>query len=998
MSEDHVPIKTEADTEAEKPEANDTARTEDAAESSSDDEPLSNKVDRKAPEPQKQTCPDESDDSEDDVPLGDRKGAVETKVKKEEDPAPIKTEAMPDVPKKAAKMATKPSKSDSDKNNNGKVEAAKSSSEPKSKAQESSDDDDDDQPLAARSSSAPKPKPKAEESSDDDDDDDQPLAARSSTKPKPKPTESSDDDYEDDKPLAARSTKSSTKPKPKPKPKVEEESSDDEDDKPLSKRVKVEAPVKPEAADDSDDDNAPLSKRVESKKPVKKEAKKAQSTPKKDGKPVKTEEEKEAIRKERAETKARRDAMEAKAPTFKWWDKKVRTDGLKWDYLEHKGVLFPPPYQPHGVKMLYDGQKVELTPEQEEPATWYAVMYESDYLKKKIFRDNFWKGWKKKLGEKHVIKKLDKCDFKPIYDWSLEQKAKKLTITREEKKKMQLEKENLEAEYGFCKIDDHFEKIGNYRVEPPGLFRGRGEHPKQGCLKGRIMPENITLNLSEEAEVPPCPIEGHKWGEIRHDPTVTWLGMYKDTIMGETKYVFLSAASSFKGMSDLKKFEKARQLGKHIEKIRTDYKTQLTSKDLFTKQRATALYLIDKLALRVGGAKDEDEADTVGCCSLRTEHLELLTTEDEDEEGNKTIEYKVHFDFLGKDSIRYDQTHPLDKQPWLNLKEFKATGEKDGKEGCDLFTKVAPQLLNQYLQTLMKGLTAKVFRTYNASKTLDTLLQKDAGSKIAEKVVFYNRANRDVAILCNHQRAKPKGFDESLGKVDLGIQDAQEKYDEAKRNYHKAKKAENKNEQAKFKSQVKQLKERLEDKKGKRQTKIDLATVALGTSKINYLDPRISVAWCKKTEVPLSKVFTKTLLKKFPWAMDVTPEWRFEYVDCEGEEAEPAKCFLDDDGDVAGGGMGRNDDDDDEDEAPKKRKATAKKTKSSPAKSSKKRKHKSSDDDDDDDDDSDDDSDDDDQPLAQRKVKKTPEKRKPVKEDDSSDDDDVPLSKRLKES
>lgn len=37
-------------------------------------------------------------------------------------------------------------------------------------------------------------------------------------------------------------------------------------------------------------------------------------------------------------------------------------------------------------------------------------------------------------------------------------------------------------------------------------------------------------------------------------------------------------------------------------------------------------------------------------------------------------------------------------------------------------------------------------------------------------------------------------------------------------------------------------------------TKEDLKTVALGTSKINYLDPRISVAWCKREEVPIEKV------------------------------------------------------------------------------------------------------------------------------------------------
>ena len=39
---------------------------------------------------------------------------------------------------------------------------------------------------------------------------------------------------------------------------------------------------------------------------------------------------------------------------------------------------------------------------------------------------------------------------------------------------------------------------------------------------------------------------------------------------------------------------------------------------------AVAVFLIDRLALRVGGEKNTDEeADTVGCCSLRVEHVSL---------------------------------------------------------------------------------------------------------------------------------------------------------------------------------------------------------------------------------------------------------------------------------------------------------------------------------------------------------------------------------------
>lgn len=64
------------------------------------------------------------------------------------------------------------------------------------------------------------------------------------------------------------------------------------------------------------------------------------------------------------------------------------------------------------------------------------------------------------------------------------------------------------------------------------------------------------------------------------------------------------------------------------------------------RQLGTATYLIDKLALRVGNEKSEEEADTVGCCSLRVEHIQIL-------EDNQ-----IGFDFLGKLILPYSiQSH-----------------------------------------------------------------------------------------------------------------------------------------------------------------------------------------------------------------------------------------------------------------------------------------------------------------------------------------------------
>ena len=71
----------------------------------------------------------------------------------------------------------------------------------------------------------------------------------------------------------------------------------------------------------------------------------------------------------------------------------------------------------------------------------------------------------------------------------------------------------------------------------------------------------------------------------------------------------------------------------------------------------------------------------------------------------------------------------------------------------DLKNELSPtnQISFSYLQQFMPDLTAKVFRTYNASFTLETQLQlydadRDGTSQEA-LVSFYNEANKKVFIL-----------------------------------------------------------------------------------------------------------------------------------------------------------------------------------------------------------------------------------------------------------
>jgi DNA topoisomerase-1 len=125
-----------------------------------------------------------------------------------------------------------------------------------------------------------------------------------------------------------------------------------------------------------------------------------------------------------------------------------------------------------------------------------------------------------------------------------------------------------------------------------------------GKLKQRVDTEQVSLNLSECAAIPMCSIPGHAWGDVRHDPRGQWLATWKENINNQSKYMQLAAQSSFKGKSDRTKYNKAARLCDKIVDIRKSYKEDLKWKDKETRQLATAVWVIDRLALRVGGEKD----------------------------------------------------------------------------------------------------------------------------------------------------------------------------------------------------------------------------------------------------------------------------------------------------------------------------------------------------------------------------------------------------------
>lgn len=751
--------------------------------------------------------------------------------------------------------------------------------------------------------------------------------------------------------------------------------SDDEDDLmpasvvPTTKRVvdsDDELPAKKKVKTETKKVKAPAVKKAQVKTTVKKEpatkknpVKKTTTTKvKKD--PVKKETvKKTSVKKETvtASGKVKKEETEETEEVYKWWENDNQDDSIKWETLEHKGVMFPPPYEvlPSSVKMKYDGKPITLAPDAEEVAGFFGAMLETEHAQNPTFQKNFFTDFKAVIkesggakdadGKKVSILSFSKCDFSDMYAYFERKREEKKATSPAEKKAIKAARDEIEEPYKVCLLNGRKEQVGNFRIEPPGLFRGRGAHPKTGKLKRRVLPEQITINIGKGCPVPQPPA-GHNWAEVRHDNAVAWLAMWHENINNNIKYVLFAANSSLKGMSDYKKFEKARELKKHVKNIRKDYEKELKDEAMFNRQRATAMYLIDVLALRAGGEKGDDEADTVGCCSLRFEHITLQPPS------------TVVFDFLGKDSIRYHQEVEVTPQVFKNLKIFKKAPKKVGD---DIFDRLDPSVLNKHLQNYMPGLTAKVFRTYNASKTMQDQLEliPNEGT-VAEKLVKFNAANRAVAILCNHQKTVSKTHGDTVGKIedrinevvwqkwrhkrmvlalepkllkkdpkyfeDLDELSLEERVACANRLLEKdierwTKKFERDNEKLvaegqkakpaselkpklkdlqdtnkqylkecksnkveskgaatveKLKVQIEKLDTRIANMRLQLKDKEDNSSVALGTSKMNYIDPRLTVMFSKKYDVPIEKLFTKTLRDKFQWAIQSAEEdWEF---------------------------------------------------------------------------------------------------------------------------
>ena len=550
---------------------------------------------------------------------------------------------------------------------------------------------------------------------------------------------------------------------------------------------------------------------------------------------------------------------------------------MKWKKLQHNGILFPPEYEKQGIKIKIKGETINLDINQEEMIYQWAKKKDTPYAQDKVFQKNFTGDFAKTLDSKFKKISYEDIDFSSAYKIVDKEKDLKEMMTKEDRKALAVKRkelrEKLKSKYGIAIMDGKEVEVGNYMAEPPGIFIGRGEHPLRGKWKPRVTAKDVTLNLGKDAKKP----EGD-WGKIIHDNDSMWLASWMDFLTQKRKYVWLADTAGLKQDRDKEKYEKAVKLGNEIEKIKDRIVKDMKSKDRKINKISTACYLIYRTAMRVGDEKDPDEADTVGATTLRKEHIKITAN---------TIE----FDFLGKDSVRWQETVVAEGHDEQFHKNLKNLIEKK-KPKDEIFEGITSRHVNQYYSGIVKGLTAKVFRTYLATSVVKKyLLEHDTiKSKTANEKLYHAKlANLEAAIMCNHKRTIPKTYEQTLQKKRDSIkklekekawvktQDTLKKVElkEPKTDIQKkskTKRIKTLNEQ--IKKQKSKHKERLQ----KLELQLDLSEktkdYAIGTSLRNYIDPRVFKAWTDEVGAEWEKLYTAALQKKFLWVKNEDVEWK----------------------------------------------------------------------------------------------------------------------------
>jgi DNA topoisomerase-1 len=507
--------------------------------------------------------------------------------------------------------------------------------------------------------------------------------------------------------------------------------------------------------------------------------------------------------------------------------------------LNHKGILIPK-YEARGFQIAFKTQTIKLTPKQEDMALAWVKKLGTEYVEDSTFVKNFFNDFSQSLSikEKHSPKDFD---FSEIQEYCESEKRRKEALTKEERKmQARLRKEKREAIkeiYGYATVDGERIEVSNYTAEPSSIFMGRGRHPLRGKWKQGPQSKDVILNLSPDAPLPEGGWKGRDW-----QPDSMWIAKWKDHLQGKTKYVWLSDSFSVKQKREIEKFDRAQKLKRRVRTVRRHIARNLSSPDPIRRKIATVCYLIDALKLRVGDEKDTDEADTVGATTLKPEHIVI------DAKGVTTL------DFLGKDAVHWHLETRLPEPVVKNIRMFSEAAESS------IFKGVRSDNVSSFLDEAMPGLTAKVFRTYHATKVVDESLK---ASKLSAddpdfmKKYVAKKANLEAAKTCNHKKKTPKNWQNSLNKMETRLKTLK-----AKKREIRAKKTRKKE------TKIKRL-EKAEERIKKLTTRIELKKTTkeynLNTSLKSYIDPRVYYVWSKKVKYDWRLCYSKTLQRKFQW-------------------------------------------------------------------------------------------------------------------------------------
>ncbi|MEM2147267.1 MAG: DNA topoisomerase I [Candidatus Bathyarchaeia archaeon] len=523
----------------------------------------------------------------------------------------------------------------------------------------------------------------------------------------------------------------------------------------------------------------------------------------------------------------------------------------------HNGVYIPP-YDYKGLSIRINGKQIKLSPKTEQMAIAFIKKMESASPPDKVFYHNFMQDFLQWLQKENTnsdfleafrvehLKEVEandfnlqtlvnsKIDFSEVSAYLAKEKLWKQNLTKKEKKKLakqrKTQREALKKKFGYAIVNGKRIEIANWTAEPSCLFMGRGEHPKRGKWKEGPKEEDITLNLSPDAPRPPG-----KWRDIVWEPDKLYIAKWQDKLTGKIKYVWFSDSAFLKQKREYEKFRKAEKLGGLIPKIEEHIMKNLEAEDEERRKIATVCWLILALNMRVGDEKDPGEADTVGAITLRPEHIHV--------EGDV-----LHFDFLGKDCVRWEKSVKAPQNVIKNIMQCAETCKEY------LFEGINSKKVSRFLSEKMKGLTAKVFRTWRTTDAVRQYLEKcDVKREDTEhfKQFHAKMANLEGAKIANHKRKVPANFEDRLAKKEERLKELMRQLTE--------KQAEGKKTET--------ILSRIE------KTRLDIALMKetkewnLGTSLKSYIDPRVYAQWAAKVDFNIAKIYPKTLRKKYKWAL-----------------------------------------------------------------------------------------------------------------------------------